>query len=235
MKAIRCIICTIGDEIIDGRTLDTNSQAIARFLASININVTRLLSIGDTANEITSLYAKEAKNFDIIITTGGLGPTEDDKTRQSLGKALKWTFEVNQKWLDYLVQTWGFPKEKLISQALLPENATLIENHHGTSCGFIKQEGEQILIFLPGVPTECLSMLEPIANYLMSVDQNLEIKKKDKICIHGIYEREIDETLQNIRIKNNLNITWGLYSGLTQVKVYIYGTDLDEKMTINLL
>lgn len=235
MNNLNCIICTIGDEIVDGRTLDTNSQAIATFLSAHNITVSRLVSITDKPDEIVQFYTKELKQFNLIITTGGLGPTKDDKTRRSLSKALNWDFICDQGWLSHLVSTWNFSQEQLYCQALLPKGATLIRNNHGTSCGFIKESHQKIYVFLPGVPGECLSMLEPIVSYLQQIQTNLSIEPKEKLCIHGIYEREIDETLVTIKNDLDLPIRWGLYPGLSQVKVYIHAPEAEQKLVFSKL
>ena len=79
-------ICTIGDEILIGQIVDTNSSHISRALNSLGIKVTRMLSIGDDQNEIISSLTKELQDNEIVITTGGLGPTKDDITKAALGK-----------------------------------------------------------------------------------------------------------------------------------------------------
>ena len=225
MSEYKTVICAIGDEIVDGRIVDTNSSQIARHFIESGIEISRHVCIPDTIEAIFEFFGTESENYDLIITTGGLGPTADDRTRNSLAKALDWEFFVDKNWLAHLVEKWSFPEGNLLSQASIPRGAHLIPNANGTSCGFIKEHHLRQYVFLPGVPNECLGMLESITTYLHQCENitSLSLTKPSRLFVHGIYEREINETLVELTDSMNLGVTWGLYPGLSQVQICLYG------------
>lgn len=155
---MKAAIITIGDEILLGQILDTNSQFIARELTKLGAQTVEMRSVGDTRTEILSALADTLKIADTVIITGGLGPTKDDITKNALAEFFHTTLVFNaqaQAWLDELfaanpARMNAYNK----TQAFLPALCTPLHNAKGTACGMWFEENGKIVISLPGVPFE---------------------------------------------------------------------------------
>ena len=152
-------IVTIGDEILIGQIVDTNSVSIAKHLNNIGITIFKKLSIGDTKEVIVDTLSEAMKTTDIVIVTGGLGPTKDDITKHTLAQMFHSELEYNAtegEHIRALLERRGIPFTELNrSQAMLPKCCTVLHNAHGTAPGmwFDTPRGGA-LISLPGVPFE---------------------------------------------------------------------------------
>ena len=156
---MRASIVTIGDEILIGQIVDTNTASIARKLNDIGVTIVEKLSVGDDAEAITSTLTRLRLCSDIIILTGGLGPTKDDITKHTLasyfGSHLVYN-EAEGAHIESLLKRRGIPFTELNrGQAMLPECCTVLHNAHGTAPGmWFDFEGGGAVISLPGVPFE---------------------------------------------------------------------------------
>ena len=156
---MRASIVTIGDEILIGQIVDTNTASIARKLNDIGVTIVEKLSVGDNAEAITSTISRLRACSDIIILTGGLGPTKDDITKHTLaryfGSHLKYN-EAEGAHIEALLKRRGIPFTELNrGQAMLPECCTVLHNGHGTAPGmWFDCEDGGVVISLPGVPFE---------------------------------------------------------------------------------
>lgn len=152
-------IITIGDEILIGQIVDTNSVSIAKHLNNIGITIARKLSIGDRRDAIIESLTEAMTTTDIVIVTGGLGPTKDDITKHTLAQMFGSELEYNATEGDHiraLLERRGIPFTELNrGQAMLPKCCTVLHNAHGTAPGmwFDTPRGGA-LISLPGVPFE---------------------------------------------------------------------------------
>lgn len=158
-------IITIGDEILIGQIVDTNSVSIAKHLNNIGITIARKLSIGDTKSAIVESLKEAMTTTDIVIVTGGLGPTKDDITKHTLAQMFDSELEYNAtegEHIRALLARRGIPFTELNrSQAMLPKCCTVLHNAHGTAPGmwFDTPRGGA-LISLPGVPFEMEHLME---------------------------------------------------------------------------
>ena len=158
-------IITIGDEILIGQIVDTNSVSIAKHLNNIGITVAQKLSIGDTRSVIVESLSKAMATTDIVIVTGGLGPTKDDITKHTLAQMFDSELEYNAtegEHIRALLERRGIPFTELNrGQAMLPKCCTVLHNAHGTAPGmwFDTPRGGA-LISLPGVPFEMEHLME---------------------------------------------------------------------------
>jgi nicotinamide-nucleotide amidase len=158
IKNVRAAILTIGEEILYGHILDTNANFISNALAEIGIKVVMHLSVGDNLQDITdALHITESRS-DVILITGGLGPTNDDITKKCLANYFNTELKINQKVLEDLS---AYFKKRGFSfsatnrkQAELPENAEIITNEMGTAPAMWFEERNRIFISMPGVPHE---------------------------------------------------------------------------------
>jgi nicotinamide-nucleotide amidase len=157
-------IITIGDEILIGQIVDTNSAWMAQQLNDIGVEVVQISSISDQKSHIINGLNEAKKRADIILTTGGLGPTSDDITIETLTEFLNKPLALNQQALDNIHQILsrrnipiGPNNEK---QAWLPEGSETIQNSKGTAPGMWYNDGKHILVSMPGVPYEMKAMMQ---------------------------------------------------------------------------
>ncbi|MBQ9400457.1 MAG: CinA family nicotinamide mononucleotide deamidase-related protein [Bacteroidales bacterium] len=168
-------ICTIGDEILIGQIVDTNSSHISRALGSLGIRVVRMISIGDVREEIISTLDNELKTNDIVIATGGLGPTKDDITKDALaelsgaGGYIK--NEEQEAIVHRILKSRGLDILDInLRQAMVPDSCEVIPNRMGTAPIMVFRFPEEryghpaTLFSLPGVPYEALGALPDILN-----------------------------------------------------------------------
>ena len=158
-------IITIGDEILIGQIVDTNSVSIAKHLNNIGITIDRKLSIGDRRDAIIESLTEAMTTTDIVIVTGGLGPTKDDITKHTLAQMFHSELEYNATEGDHirtLLERRGIPFTELNrGQAMLPKCCTVLHNAHGTAPGmWFNTPRGGALISLPGVPFEMEHLME---------------------------------------------------------------------------
>lgn len=170
---IQASICTIGDEILIGQIVDTNSSHISQFLGSLGIRTTRMLSIGDDRDEIISNLENELKYNDIVIVTGGLGPTKDDITKAALAElsgAVK--FKTDERQLEIVKSILARRGLDMLdinrAQADVPDTCEVIPNKLGTAPIMVfrfpqERFGHNATLYsLPGVPFEAVGALDDI-------------------------------------------------------------------------
>lgn len=170
---IQASICTIGDEILIGQIVDTNSSHISQSLGSLGIRTTRMLSIGDDRNEIISNLENELKYNDIVIVTGGLGPTKDDITKAALAElsgAVK--FKTDERQLEIVKSILARRGLDMLdinrAQADVPDTCEVIPNKLGTAPIMVFRFPQELLghnatlYSLPGVPFEAIGALDDI-------------------------------------------------------------------------
>ena len=159
-------IVTIGDELLLGFTIDTNSAHLARELAGIGVEITHRSSVRDTATDIAGAVKQALDRTGAVITTGGLGPTADDLTKPSIaalfGKAMyrddAIVDSMRTRWAR-LKRTGAFP-ESNIAQAMIPDGATILPNRHGSAPGiWLEDDQGRWVAMLPGVPREMRGLL----------------------------------------------------------------------------
>jgi len=174
-KMNKASICTIGDEILIGQIVDTNSSMISRKLNSAGIEVTRMLSIGDREHEIIESLSNELKNNNIVIVTGGLGPTKDDITKQALAKlsgSRGWRMDERQS--EVIVRILHSRGLEVLdvnrNQALVPDMCEVIVNRLGTAPIMVFHFSEEkfghkaALYSLPGVPFEAEGAIDEVVD-----------------------------------------------------------------------
>ncbi len=176
MKQITASIITIGDELLIGQTIDTNSAFIAQELNKIGVWVKRRVAVGDNESDIWQALDDEGKNADIIIITGGLGPTADDITKPLLCKYFGGKLILNHEVLAHV--TYLFEKvyrrpgplmEANKKQAEVPDVCTVLHNARGTAPGMMFHKDGKVFFSLPGVPHEMKGL---ILNEVLPVIQN---------------------------------------------------------------
>ena len=161
---MKSTIITIGDEILIGQILDTNSQYISQSLNALGVVVAERTSIGDDASQILSTLDRALGATDVVIITGGLGPTKDDITKHTLARYFNSSLRFDEAVADHvrtMLERRGIVFNELNrSQAMVPECCTVLHNAHGTAPGMWFDKDGKVVISLPGVPFEMKHLME---------------------------------------------------------------------------
>lgn len=202
---MQAIIITIGDEILNGTTVDTNSAFISLELNKIGIDVRERISISDTKEHILYTLNQYTGKFPLILITGGLGPTKDDITKYAIAEFFnsKLVFDENI----YHEIEKRFKKLGLImtaknrSQAMVPDLCTAIENTMGTAPGIVLEKANSVIISMPGVPYEMKEMLVRNIIPLLKKKFTLQVIIHKHIMTSGIGESSIADKIEDIENK----------------------------------
>jgi len=163
MQNVNASIITIGDELLIGQTIDTNSAWMSQELNKAGVWVHRRLAVGDVWNDIWNALDDESKKSDIIIITGGLGPTADDITKPLLCKYFNGKMVVNEKVLEHVKDIFTRLNRPMLDrnlkQAEVPDVCTVLHNARGTAPGMLFKKEGKIFISLPGVPNEMKGLM----------------------------------------------------------------------------
>jgi len=193
-------IITIGDEILSGATIDTNAAYIAKGLLGIGIDVIKRCSVGDNAEDIEREIKYGLANFDLVITTGGLGPTDDDITKEVICKVFGTRLVDYQEVLDALEARYKqlcIPISDMArGMAKQPEGATLLHNPLGTAPGILFDRDNKLFCAMAGVPSEmCALMDHALIPYLEKRKTDHVILFKN-ISTFGIPESKLASSLK---------------------------------------
>ena len=176
MQNVNASIITIGDELLIGQTIDTNSAWMAQELNKIGIWVKRRVAVGDVWDDIWKALDEESKESEVILITGGLGPTADDITKPLLCKYFGGQMIVNEKVLQFVKEIFTQLKrpmlERNLKQAEVPDVCTILHNSRGTAPGMLFRKDGRLFISLPGVPYEMKGLI---------ADEVLPLLKKEFI------------------------------------------------------
>ncbi len=199
---IKSELISIGDELLGGITINTNASWLGEKLSGMGLEVNWITTIRDVPAEIETALQNAIQRADLVITTGGLGPTPDDLTRQAISLFFKTNLILHQNTLDkikkmFVGRNLDMPEINQV-QAMVPQTATLIDNPVGTAPGFELEKEGKVFYFLPGVPLEMKMMME----------QTILVRLKDRFGVHpipehlfrttGIPESRVYEKIANI-------------------------------------
>jgi nicotinamide-nucleotide amidase len=194
-------IITIGDEILIGQILDTNSKWLAEQLNIIGISVYQITSIQDDKFHILKALAEAQSNCDIVIITGGLGPTKDDITKLTLAEYFKDTFIMNheiENHIQLLFAKMKYPFTEINrNQALVPSKCIALKNEFGTAPGMWFQENGKIVVSLPGVPYEMKGLVENSVLPKLTAVFKLPFIVHQTIITHGMGESMLAEKIED--------------------------------------
>ncbi len=157
-------IITIGDELITGHTLDTNATFMAHRLAAIGLPTTRVTSVGDSVDAIADVVQQALRRSQVVVASGGLGPTDDDLTKKAIVKVFKRNLVFHEDVLEDIRARYARRGIEMPSinqnQALLPQGAVLFQNKIGSAMGICFDEDGRIFVALPGVPAEMRQIMD---------------------------------------------------------------------------
>ena len=208
VEQLKFEILTIGNELLIGKILNTNAYWLSKRITSLGGRVTRIITIGDDVNEISSTIRDcLARKPDFIITVGGLGPTFDDKTLEGVAHALNLRLEVNREALDMVRMKYEslgrIRGEKIeltparIKMATLPEKAKPIKNPVGTAPGVLLEVDGVTIICLPGVPEEMKAIFEEHISPIIRERSKLVFYEKS-LRLENIYESDLAPVIDQV-------------------------------------
>ena len=231
-------IIAIGTELLLGEVSDTNTALIARALNQIGIDIYRTSIVGDNQSRITNLIKQSMKRAEIVITTGGLGPTIDDPTRKAVADVYSEKLIFHEYLWEQIQSRFSafnrIPTANNKRQAFIPQNAIPIENPVGTAPAFYITGKGKTLISLPGVPAEMDFLLNNKIIHLLKKTYNLESTTISRI-IHtaGIGESSIDSLIGEFEKLDNPSV--GITAKPGQVDIRITVKARDQSQARNLI
>ncbi len=221
---MNCEILAVGTELLLGNTVNTNAANLSELLSGLGINVFWHTVVGDNPKRLVEAVAIARGRADLIITTGGLGPTYDDLTKNVLAECFGRKLELHPEEEAFLKEWFkrnsnsGYTENNL-QQAYLPERCTVFHNDWGTAPGCAFEEGGVHVIMLPGPPRECLPMFNACAApYLQKLSGDVIFSRK--IMVFGIGESAI-ETLFRAEMEKMANPTLATYAKFGEVMLRV--------------
>ena len=233
-------IITIGDEILIGQTIDTNSAFIAKEFNKIGLSINRISSIMDRELDILNTLNSSIDNSDIVIVTGGLGPTNDDITKKTIVKFFDDTLVTNQVVLDNIKFIWKkYIKQPLlqvnIDQSLVPSKSHVFVNTKGSAPGLWLKKNNTIFVFLPGVPFEMKELIKNSVIPKILNEFNLPYIIHKTILTYGMGESSIAEIIKDWEksLPNDISFAYLPSLGRVKLRLSTKGNDL-QKITNNI-
>ncbi|MFI3268013.1 MAG: molybdopterin-binding protein, partial [Rikenellaceae bacterium] len=194
-------IVTIGDEILIGQIVDTNSAWIGNLFNDNGIKVKKISSISDNLDDIVSTLSQSLGTIPITIVTGGLGPTKDDITKVAFCKLLDCELKEDEKvtkFLEKFLSSKGYPLNSLnISQAYIPEKCETLPNVNGTAPGMWAEHNGNIIVSLPGVPYEMKSLMTDVVMPKIKSKFELGDITHKTMYTFGMAESVLAETIES--------------------------------------
>ena len=214
-------LISIGDEIITGHTVDTNTPYIARRMAEIGLNVVYRSAVGDDLPRMEEVILQALKRVDIVIATGGLGPTDDDITKKAIVKVFKRNLVFHEDVLEDLKKRFAARGIEMPSinqnQALLPQGGIYLPNRVGSAVGIVIVEEGKVFVSLPGVPREMQVITdEELIPYLQANLVKHDHLKINKLRTTGIFESALAEIIKpGLKVPENVKVAYlPSYSGV---------------------
>jgi nicotinamide-nucleotide amidase len=234
ISSVRAEIITIGDEILFGQIVDTNTQWIGTQLTDIGIRPARKTSVGDNRQDILDAFAQASQRVDVVIVTGGLGPTRDDITKHTFCEYFGTELEINQDALalitEFFAKRGRAMTELNIQQAALPKNCTYIPNLWGTAPGMWFEKDGVIYISLPGVPYEMKSLMEFEILPRLKARFSTHIIQHKSIRTIGIGESFLAEKISAWEDALPEHIKLAYLPHFGQVRLRLTGTGTDQEV-----
>ena len=226
------ILCT-GDEILTGKTTNTNYSHMARRLTEVGLDVHWGTTVGDDRETLLQAFRQAGQRADAVIVNGGLGPTVDDLSQELAAEACGVPLVLNEHWLEHMTQSYARRGRVMPAnnrkQAMLPEGAEFVDNPIGTACGFAVTIGRARFLFTPGVPREMRRMLdEQVIPRLLKLAGVASVVRLKRFHSFGIGESRADELLAGIpglAIDGAIKLGFQAHYPQLETKLAIRGAD----------
>jgi len=234
MKPVSAEILTIGDEILYGQILDTNSQWISQEFDKVGIKIVAKTSVGDNEPDILQAFSVAEKRADITLITGGLGPTNDDLTKPCLAKYFDSPISLHPvalKEITNLFESRGFeltPTNR--RQAELPDKCTMLSNRNGSAPGMLFERAGKVFISLPGVPFEMKAMIPDPVIPLLQNKFHLPVIYHKTIRTAGIGESWLSDQIKNWEdaLPEHIKLAYLPNLGQVRLRLTALGNDMSK-------
>src|SRR5919109_2095508 len=234
MATVNAEIVAIGSELLLGQIVDTNSAWMAQRLAEIGVNLFYKTIVGDNAGRMREIISRALERSDVVITSGGIGPTEDDLTREIVAEVTGRQLVLDPDLLQQIEERFrkrGFIMTKNNEkQAYIPAGAIPVENPNGTAPSFIVEDPRGVIMCLPGVPFEMKWLFENrVIPYLRDKFDLPEMIVSRVLKIAEIGESSVDDRIGHL-IRNSTNPTVGVlaHPGQVDVRISVKTDSLDK-------
>lgn len=222
-------IITIGDEILIGQIVDTNSAWIATTLNDQGIRIKQITSVSDSRDHILEALKAASQRAELIIITGGLGPTKDDITKKTLAEYFGVGFRRDERALENVKRIFAKSNRPLLAineqQAEVPQNAIVLQNQNGTAPGMWFQQGNHVYVSLPGVPFEMKYLIEEEVLPRVKVHFDLSAIVHHTILTAGLGESFLAEAIADIEdsLPAHIHLAYLPKLGQVRLRLSAYG------------
>lgn len=238
---INASIITIGDELLIGQVIDTNSAWMAQELNKIGYKVERRVAVGDNKKSILEALDQESESSDVIFITGGLGPTADDITKPLLCEYFNGSLTVHHETLEHITTLFEvhFKRpltQRNIKQAEVPDNCQVLFNKRGTAPGMWFEKNGKIYISLPGVPFEMKGLMADVVLPKLQVAYNFPPIQHRTLVTFGIGESALADLIQDFEnaLPTNLKLAYLPNHGIVRLRLTIqHQTKASDQSTID--
>ncbi len=234
---MRAELIFTGSEILMGHILNSHSQYLGKRLSEIGIDVAYHITVGDDRKRIEQVIRQAIDRCDLIITTGGLGPTTDDLTSEALASVLGVPMVLDQLSMDKIKDTFEKRGMKLThsvsKEACLPDGSVVLANTRGTAPGALIEKDSKIIVMLPGPPNELTEMFETsVVPYLKKKAVSGAVTRYKVYKLTGISESAVQDLLADLGGQGNPGIAYVAKPGEMQVRISAYAgsSEKAEKM-----
>ncbi|HUT34498.1 MAG TPA: competence/damage-inducible protein A [Planctomycetota bacterium] len=236
---MKAVIVSIGDEVLTGEVADTNAAWLAERLLELGVEVAYHTCVGDTEEHIKQSLRYASHRVNLVVATGGLGPTNDDLTRHAVAKAAQAPLELHEESLAAIEERFRrfgrpLPAQNRI-QAMIPQGATVLPNSEGTAPGFVCRLNDAYVAFLPGVPREMKAMFETsLAPFITALPIERRAVRVERLHTFGLPESVVNEKLGPLMLRGS-NPLLGLRVSGGVVSIKLLATGARESAAERLL
>lgn len=228
---MQAYLLTIGDELLIGQVIDTNSAWMAQELSQIGIDVLAKATVGDRHEAIIAALGHALEAADVVLMTGGLGPTKDDITKKAIADFLGVPMEFNQQSFDHVAKVYTAlgkaVKDSHRAQAMTPKGAILLNNPMGTALGtWYEPRPGKILVSMPGVPFEMQAIMKEAVLPALSVKSSLRVVHHT-MHTAGIGESDLAEMIEDLedQLPSHIKLAYLPNLGMVRLRLSGKGTD----------
>ena len=227
----------VGTELLLGNIVNTNAAYLAEQLAMLGFPSYYQTTVGDNTERLEGCIRQSLERSELVILSGGLGPTQDDITKETAARVMGRKLVLNEtakaRIEEYFAKKGKKMAENNLKQAMMPEGALMLENRNGTAPGVIMEENGKILILLPGPPEELTLMFEQsVLPYLQSKTSQMIYSVMVKVC--GMSESDVAEQLDDL-INRQGDVTVAPYAKIGEVHLRVTAKAQDEKQAKKLV
>ncbi len=226
--SLNLAVLTIGDELLNGEMADSNTMAIARLLSGHGYQIRESVTVADNEADMEEAMLGLAERRDVVIVTGGLGPTADDLTARAAARAFGRRLVLNDEALEQVrafftrVEREMHPRNE--KQALLPQKVAILPNPIGTAPGFRLQHEERDFFFLPGVPKEMEAIFSASVLPRLRRRSRGDFPQQERILqVFGLSEPRVEEMLVEINLPEGVTVGFGVEFPLVRIKLRASG------------